>query len=66
LRKIAATKKGRELYRERTAVEHSLARISQRQGNRARYKGTRKNLYDLCRAAIIQNLETIERNLNVA
>jgi len=38
-----------------------LAHISQRQGRRARYLGLRKNLFDLRRAAAIQNLETIQR-----
>ena len=61
LRKKEATAKGREQLRKRVAVEHKLAHISQRQGNRARYKGTRKNLFDLRRAAAIQNLETIQR-----
>lgn len=37
----------------RVAVEHSLARISNTQGARARDLGTRKNLHDLrCHAAI--------------
>jgi len=40
-----------------------LAHISQRQGNRARYRGVRKNQYDLRRAAIIQNLERIQHRL---
>ncbi|MBF0440783.1 MAG: IS1182 family transposase [Oligoflexales bacterium] len=66
LRKMAATKKGRSLYRQRTSVEHSLARISHRQGNKARYRGTRKNLYDLRRVATIQNLEIIDSKLNAA
>ena len=61
LRKKEATAKGREQLLKRVAVEHKLAHISQRQGNRARYKGTRKNLFDLRRAAAIQNLETIQR-----
>lgn len=61
LRKRIATRKGRQQLRERVAVEHKLAHISQRQGRRARYFGTRANLYDLRRAATIQNLETIQR-----
>ena len=61
LRKKAATAHGREKLRKRVTVEHKLAHIGQRQGNRARYKGTRKNLFDLRRAAAVHNLETIQR-----
>lgn len=61
LRKQAATAAGRAELRKRVTVEHKLAHIGQRQGNRARYRGTRKNLFELRRAAAIQNLETIQR-----
>ena len=61
LRKLAKTKKGREIFRERVPVEHSLAHIGYRQGSRARYLGTRKNEFDLRRAAAIQNLEIAQR-----
>lgn len=61
LRKKAATSRGRAQLRKRVTVEHKLAHIHQRQGKRARYKGTRKNLFDVRRAATIQNLETIQR-----
>lgn len=61
LRGMLKTKTGRQRFRERVTVEHSLAHIGQRQGPKARYKGTRKNLYDLRRAATIQNLETAQR-----
>lgn len=61
LRRKLATQKGRQQFRERVSVEHRLAHIGQRQGNRARYLGVRKNLYDLRRAATIQNLETAQR-----
>lgn len=63
LRKAVQTPKGREQLRQRVAVEHRLAHISQRQGRRARYRGTRLNLFDLRRAAILQNLETNHRCL---
>ena len=63
LRKLMATSRGRERVRERVAVEHRLAHIGRRQGNRARYRGVRKNLFDVRRAASIQNLETIQRRL---
>jgi hypothetical protein len=61
MRKKSKTQRGRQQFRDRVAVEHRLAHISQRQGNRARYCGTRKNLYDLRRAAAIQNLEIAQR-----
>lgn len=61
LRRKLQTKSGRQQFRERVAVEHSLAHIGQRQGPKARYLGTRRNLYDVRRAAIIQNLEVAQR-----
>lgn len=61
LRVMAHSPAGRQRFRERVPVEHRLAHIGQRQGPRARYLGTRKNLYDLRRAAAIQNLETTQR-----
>ena len=61
LRKLQATKTGRQRLRERTGIEHRLAHVAQRKGPRARYRGVRKNLYDLRRASAIQNLETIQR-----
>jgi hypothetical protein len=61
LRRLQATPQGRERLRERVPVEHRLAHISARKGHRARYRGTRKNLFDLRRAAVIQNLETVQR-----
>lgn len=64
LRKRMATPRGRRQLRQRVAIEHGLAHISQRQGNRARYRGVRKNQYDLRRAAIIQNLERIQLRLD--
>jgi len=61
LRKLVATRPGRARLRERVPVEHRLAHISRRQGNRARYRGVRNNVYDLRRMASIQNLETVQR-----
>ena len=52
---------GRENLRQRTAVEHSLAHIASRKGSTARYIGARRNLFDLHRAAAIQNLEGLQR-----
>lgn len=61
LRKLQRTPTGRAKLRERVAVEHRLAHIGRRQGRRARYRGVRKNLFDLRRACAIQNFETIQR-----
>jgi len=61
LRKLQKTPTGRARLRERVAVEHKLAHIGRRQGRRARYRGVRKNLFDLRRACAIQNFETIQR-----
>lgn len=66
LRKLVVTPRGRQRLRERIPVEHSLAHLGRRQGRRARYRGTRKNLFDLRRTAAIQNLETIDRRLGLA
>jgi hypothetical protein len=63
LRKLAATRAGRERLRQRVPVEHALAHAGRRQGRRARYRGCRKNLYDWRRAATITNLEAIQREL---
>jgi hypothetical protein len=59
LRAARRTAAGRQLLRHRTAVEHTLARIDQIQGKRARYKGTRKNTLDLRRTAAVSNLQRI-------
>jgi IS5 family transposase len=61
LRRRMGTREGREKLRRRTSVEHQLSHVSRRQGRRARYRGVRKNLYDLRRAAALQNLELIQR-----
>ena len=61
LRKLQSTSTGRSRLRKRTGIEHRLSHIAARKGPRARYIGVRKNLYDLRRAASIQNLETIHR-----
>ncbi len=61
LRRFQSTRSGRERLRQRVGVEHSLAHISNRQGPRARYRGLRKNAFDLRRLAAIQNLETVAR-----
>jgi hypothetical protein len=66
LRKLIATPRGRDRIRERVPVEHSLAHLGRRQGRRARYRGTRKNLFDVRRTAAVQNLETIHRQFTAA
>jgi hypothetical protein len=53
----------RARLRERVGVEHRLAHLVRRQGRRARYRGVRRNLFDLRRASAIQNLEAIERKM---
>jgi hypothetical protein len=50
---------GRAQLRQRTIVEHALAHIDHWQGNRARYIGLRKNLFDLRRVAVVHNLHVI-------
>jgi transposase len=61
LRERQATPAGRAKLRERTKVEHALAHIGHWQGRRARYTGTRKNLFDLRRVAVVHNLHVIAR-----
>jgi len=61
LRERQLTAHGRARLRERVAVEHSLAHIGQWQGDRARYLGERKNLFDLRRTAVVHNLHIIAR-----
>lgn len=54
---------GRAQLRERVGVEHRLAHLGNRQGPKARYRGTRRNLFDLRRLSAVQNLEVIARHL---
>jgi hypothetical protein len=61
LRQRQQTPAGRAKLRERTQVEHALAHIGHWQGRRARYRGTRKNLFDLRRVAVVHNLHVIAR-----
>lgn len=65
LRERQATPAGRAQLRQRVAVEHTLAHIGHWQGRRARYRGTRKNLFDLRRTAIVHNLHVIARQPTV-
>ena len=61
LRQQQLTPLGRAKLRERVAVEHALAHVGHWQGRRARYRGNRKNLFDLRRCAVIHNLHVIAR-----
>ena len=61
LRQRQATPAGRAKLRERVQVEHALAHVGHWQGRRARYRGTRKNLFDLRRVAVVHNLHIIAR-----
>ena len=63
LRARMATPEGRAQLRQRVSIEHTLAHVSQQQGNRARYMGKRKNEYDLHRTAVVVNLQTVRREL---
>jgi hypothetical protein len=63
LRKRVKSPSGRARLRERVGVEHRLAHLARRQGPRARYRGVRKNTFDLRRAASIQNIESWQRHL---
>lgn len=61
LRHRQLTRQGRATLRERIGVEHALAHVGRWQGKRARYCGTRKNLFDLRRCAVVHNLHVLQR-----
>ena len=61
LRARLQSRAGRAELRERVGVEHRLAHIANRQGPKARYMGTRRNVFDLRRLAAVQNLEVVAR-----
>ncbi len=62
LRERQQTREGRAQLRERVAVEHTLAHVGHWQGRRARYRGQRKNLFDLRRCAVVHNLHVLAHN----
>ncbi len=62
LRQGQQTPEGRAKLRERVAVEHTLAHVGRWQGRRARYRGERKNLFDLRRCAVVHNLHVLARS----
>ena len=66
LRQRQRTPAGRAKLRQRVAVEHDLAHIGHWQGDRARYVGLRKNLFDLRRCAVVHNLHVIARRFPLA
>jgi hypothetical protein len=61
LRALRRTHEGRVALRERVRVEHALAKLGAVQGNRARYKGMRRNELDVRRCAAVVNLQTVAR-----
>ena len=63
---LQKTRAGREALRKRVGVEHGLAHLANRQGSRARYRGTRKNVFDLRRLSAVQNLEVVARRAATA
>jgi Transposase DDE domain/Transposase domain (DUF772) len=62
LRERQQTSQGRAKLRERVVVEHTLAHVGRWQGRRARYRGVRKNLFDLRRGAVVHNLHVLARS----
>jgi len=61
LRERQHTPAGRAKLRERVAVEHTLAHVGYWQGDRARYVGQRKNLFDVRRSGVVHNLHLVQR-----
>jgi hypothetical protein len=61
LRERQQTPQGRAKLRERVAAEHALAHVGRWQGRRARYRGVRKNVFDLRRCAVVHNLHVLAR-----
>jgi len=66
LRQRQRTPAGRAKLRQRVAVEHDLAHVGHWQGDRARYRGQRKNLFDVRRCAVVHNLHVIARRYPLA
>jgi len=61
LRVRQGTSEGRATLRERVRVEHALSHVGHWQGDRARYIGKSKNLFDLRRCAVVHNLHIFAR-----
>ena len=66
MRKLQRTAPGRAELRRRTGIEHRLARVTSRQGRRARYRGARNNLFALRRAGSVSNLQVLQRAIEPA
>ena len=62
LRARQQTSEGRAELRQRTAIEHTIARQVSVQGRKARYKGVRKNLFATRATTCIVNLMTIDHD----
>lgn len=63
LRERQSSQSGRAKLRERVAVEHSLSHIGRWQSDKARYIGSRKNLFDLRRTVVVHNLHVLARSI---
>lgn len=61
LKQRQLTPAGRTKLRERVAALASLSHIGRWQGDQARYVGTRKNLFDLRRTAVVHNLHVLAK-----
>jgi len=61
LRQRQQTPQGRAKLRQHVAVEHALAHVGHWQGRRVRYRGMRKNVFDLRRCAVVHNLHVLMR-----
>ena len=66
LKQRQLTPAGRAKLRERVAVLASLSHIGRWQGDQARYVGSRKNLFDLRRTAVVHNLHVLAKNFTSA
>ena len=60
LRELEHSPQGRQQLRQRVVVEHRQAHLVRRQTTRARYRGIRKNLYDVRRCSAIENLHLVQ------
>jgi hypothetical protein len=45
----------------KTSPHHSMAHVGRWQGQRARYRGVRKNLFDMRRCTVVHNLHVLAR-----
>ncbi len=60
LRELQQSPQGRTQLRRRVVVEHRQAHLVRRQTDRARYRGVRKNLYDVRRCSAVENLHLVQ------